>query len=453
MDKEDVIKVNNQNRQTPQRKRKKRINKRKFFIVVGSSLGMFLLLVTIILGIYLKVTNKTLGDFVKDIMRSIPIAEKYKKRVNILVIGLDNDKIRSDVDMLVSFDPKNKSADVFQIPRDTRIIYTEQDRAKILASTDLKDNQIPYRAIKLTESYEHGGIELTKYSVSKVLNNININYYVKVQIKAFRNIVDEVGGVDMYIPQDMHYSDPTQNLLIDLKKGYQHLDGKKAEQFVRFRHYAMGDLTRIQAQRTFLQILGKKVLSSEGALHAIPIMENMVNYTSNDMKASAIAAYVTQAINVNPNSVKFHNIPGDAPPASATGGISYFIYDPIKTDELVNKYIPQTSEETSNDTSDNNHVSNNQITVEILNTTKVNGLAHSLANKLSANGFKVCEVGNWGGAEFENTQIINNNSKINSASNLKKYIDNAEVNSSNNLGSFKTNADSVILIGRDMIGK
>lgn len=450
---DNIISVNNQNGQPPKRKRKKKINKRKFLVTVGASLGMFLLIVTVVLGIYLKLTNKTLGDLAKDIMRSIPIADKYKKRVNILVIGLDNDKMRSDVDMLVSFDPENKKADIFQIPRDTRIKYTEEDRQKILADTDIKDNELPHHAIKLTESYSYGGIDMTKYSVSKVLNNIKINYCVQVQIKAFRNIVDEVGGVDMYVPQNMHYSDPTQDLLIDLKKGYQHLDGKKAEQFVRFRHYAMGDLQRIQAQRTFLQILGKKVISSEGALHAIPILKNMIDYTENDMSTGAIAAYVSQAIDLNPKNVAFHNIPGDAPPASSTGGISYFVYDPIKTDEMVNKFIT-TSNATETSTAkvaESKSVSNNQITVEVLNSTKVNGLAHKLAETLTAKGFNVCEVGNWAGAEFENTQIINNNSKINPVPNLKKCLSSAEVNNSYSPGRFSSNVDSVVVIGRDML--
>ena len=77
-----------------------------------------------------------------------------------------------------------------------------------------------------------------------------IDFYAQLNLDGFVNIVNAIGGVDVYIQEDMDYEDPLQNppLKIHLKKGMQHLDGKKAEQFIRFRYgYAAADIARIDA--------------------------------------------------------------------------------------------------------------------------------------------------------------------------------------------------------------
>ena len=74
-----------------------------------------------------------------------------------------------------------------------------------------------------------------------------------VNLEAFRETVDLVGGVEFDVPQDMYYQDPTQNLHIDLKAGKQLLDGEKAMELVRFRKgYASQDIQRTKVQQEFL---------------------------------------------------------------------------------------------------------------------------------------------------------------------------------------------------------
>ena len=101
------------------------------------------------------------------------------------------------------------------IPRDTRVLI---------------DNK--YR--KINFAYPYGGIELAAGTVSELLD-VNIKYYIFVDTFAFRIIVDLLGGVDIDVPVNLDYDDPTQDLHIHLKKGLQHLDGEHAEQYVRFR--------------------------------------------------------------------------------------------------------------------------------------------------------------------------------------------------------------------------
>ena len=75
------------------------------------------------------------------------------------------------------------------------------------------------------------------------------------------DLVDLVEGVEFYVPRDMDYDDPYQDLHIHLKEGRQVLDGEKAMQLVRFRGYDDGDIGRVAVQQDFLKALIKECLS------------------------------------------------------------------------------------------------------------------------------------------------------------------------------------------------
>ena len=80
--------------------------------------------------------------------------------------------------------------------------------------------------------------------------NIPIDFYVLINLKGFKAVVDRIGGVDMYVPYDMHYEDPEQDLYIHINKGQQTLMGDDAEGFVRYRSgYIMADIARGDAQK------------------------------------------------------------------------------------------------------------------------------------------------------------------------------------------------------------
>ena len=94
---------------------------------------------------------------------------------------------------------------------------------------------------------------------------IPIDYYIKVNIKGFISLVDDLGGVDFYVPCDMDYDDPYQDLHIHYKQGQQKLNGQQAMEVARFRKNNDGtgysDVGRTQTQQKLLVALAKKVLS------------------------------------------------------------------------------------------------------------------------------------------------------------------------------------------------
>ena len=97
------------------------------------------------------------------------------------------------------------------------------------------------------------------------LLGIQINYTVKIDYNAFRQFIDAIGGIEMEIERDMYYDDPSQDLHISFKGGtVEHLDGKKAEEFFRWRKnndgtgLATGDIGRIENQHKFIQKVVEK---------------------------------------------------------------------------------------------------------------------------------------------------------------------------------------------------
>ena len=138
--------------------------------------------------------------------------------INLLVMGVDRNleaeegspdvfKSRSDTMMLVRLNPESDQVNILSIPRDTRV-------------------EIPDVGItKINSANFYGGAPLAAEVVSTTLNKVPIDRYLRVSTDAFREIVDVVGGVDVYVPKSMVYEDQTQGLKIDLQPGLQTLNG------------------------------------------------------------------------------------------------------------------------------------------------------------------------------------------------------------------------------------
>lgn len=209
--------------------------------------------------------------------------------LNILLIGRDKGGMLTDTMMFVRVDNDNEEVNIISIPRDTYVNGTDVG------------------VQKLNALYSIGGIEKTVECIEDILG-VKIDFHVSITTEVFRDIIDAVDGVDFYVPQDMDYEDPYQDLYIHLKEGQQHLDGDKAEQLVRFRSYPQGDIQRTQVQRDFIQaiISQKKSLKYINRIDDIyrgvvgdletniklkDVLENVVTFKNLDVK-NKLNAYV-----------------------------------------------------------------------------------------------------------------------------------------------------------------
>ncbi|MFT0800425.1 LCP family protein [Bacillus swezeyi] len=152
--------------------------------------------------------------------------------ISILLLGIDErpgDKGRPDSMIVMTVNPKTKKTTMTSIPRDTRVF--------IRSKNDFS---------KMNSAYTYGGIEGTVQTVEQFLN-IPINYYIKINMDGFKDIVDAVGGVTVNNRIDFTLEG------VHLSKGKQHLDGKAALTYARMRKDdPRGDFGRQERQREII---------------------------------------------------------------------------------------------------------------------------------------------------------------------------------------------------------
>ena len=146
---------------------------------------------------------------------------------------------RADTSMVVRVDPVNSVVTMISIPRDTKI-------------------NIPgYGFNKFNAAYSYGGAAGAIEAAEDLLG-IEITHYAEVDFGSLADLVDAVGGVDIYVEEPI--SDP--NLPgVYIEAGDQHLDGENALAYARTRQYADGDFTRTAHQRALVMAIVEEVLA------------------------------------------------------------------------------------------------------------------------------------------------------------------------------------------------
>lgn len=218
-----------------------------------------------------------------------------EERVNILLIGGDSrgdDAGRSDSVMVASIDPVSKKTHLFSVLRDTYV-------------------EIPgHGKSRLNAAFSYGGAELTKQTVSNLLG-IPIQHYVYTDFTGFMALVDALGGIEIDVEKDMYYTSKADKHMydIDLKKGLQHMDGKTALQYVRFRHDATSDFTRTQRQRIFMTELAKKMQSTTSLFKIPEMLEAIAPYIKTDLSPTQMLKLASLGFDLRVNEIDQQQIP------------------------------------------------------------------------------------------------------------------------------------------------
>ncbi len=193
---------------------------------------------------------------------------------NILIIGSDKranlgeERGRSDTTILLRLDPERNAIAVMSIPRDLKV-------------------EIPgYGTEKFNAAYTFGGPRLT-LRVVKELTGLQINHVVNVDFLGFVRAVNAIGCVytdvdrryyhsNVGVPPEFQYSE------IDIQPGYQLLCGKKALEYVRYRHTDT-DLVRSARQQDFLSAARERVPISKLVLGQNDLIDIFTKYTTSDI--------------------------------------------------------------------------------------------------------------------------------------------------------------------------
>lgn len=242
-----------------------------------------------------------------------------KKAVHVLILGVDErrqDVGRSDTLLLLRMGPARDRVDLVSIPRDTQVAYPDGVHRKVNAAYPMK------------------GPELATKVVGSLLGIKGQIYYVKVNLEAFERIVDKLGGVEIDVDRHYKYSDPYQDLEIDIKPGRQVMDGETALKYVRIRYDGVtnDDIARIKRQQQFMEAVRAR-LSSPSAWVKIPdaVITTrqyvQTNIPENDQLPLAEALFKARG------NIKMVTLPGS--PDDTTGD---WIMDSARWSEVVREW-------------------------------------------------------------------------------------------------------------------
>jgi len=246
-------------------------------------------------------------------------------------ISEDLDTILTDTIILCGYNPREQTSFMLSIPRDT-FIGKDKNNGRATDKINSLYTISPEKAMdKVSE-----------------ITGIPVKYYAVINTDSLVNVVDIIGGVEFDVPIDMKYDDPTQNLHIDLEAGMQKIDGKKAEQLLRFRHnnngssysweYGDNDYGRMRTQREFIKELAKQTIRFKN-IPKIKILTNEVfNNLETNLTFDQVVAYVPYAINIDTEKIDGQQLPGVSEKCNE---VWFFIHNKKETEELVKAMIEQ----------------------------------------------------------------------------------------------------------------
>jgi LCP family protein required for cell wall assembly len=208
-------------------------------LVTGGLFLMGALLGSMVLGLVWREPDRAGSDSLETTPATL--AEKPRRPITVLVIGLDGERIgdavnnaapagppEADALLLVRVNPKGP-LQVLNLPVELAV--------RIPGSSE---------PVGLGSLYQRGGVALTADVVRELvgLEPPRPDRYLVLPRSALRRIVDRVGGLELSPPQVMRYQDKAQKYKIDLQSGLQRLNGSQVEQLVRFRDPGLGDSGR-----------------------------------------------------------------------------------------------------------------------------------------------------------------------------------------------------------------
>ncbi len=383
------------------RQKKKVITEqRKKIYIIITIITILLSILTIVFGVKIAKNGLSLKGM---LMTSIGQNEEDIENLEpfyCLVMGISEDieAQLTDTIMLCAYYPSEQKVSMLSIPRDTFI-------GDSTTSADSYD--------KINALYQKSP-ERTLEAVRN-LTGIDVRNYVVISNNALRDVVDELGGVYFDVPINMNYDDTSQKLHIHLNKGYQLLDGDKAEQLVRFRHnndqttypasYGTQDIGRMRTQREFLKAAAKQILSGNNILKIDDIVNVLFKNIETNLNMNDIIKYIPSATEFNPDNIQSEMLPGAA---DYIGILSFYVYDEDETNELVSSLFGISIEQI-----EDNKVKFAKESGRKINTTKTTKVTTSNKTKATSN---------------KNTNI--NSSKVNNSKTTNTNV-NTHTNTSN----------------------
>lgn len=371
-----------------------------------------------------------------------------KSYINALLLGVDKEGYRTDVIIFAQLNMADGELNMLQIPRDTYVNSGRSDH-------------------KINSAYGYNK-EKQLFKEVKSLLGVNVDKYILIDTAGFRDLIDTIGGVEFEVPINMDYDDPVQDLHIHLKKGVQHLDGDKAEQFVRFRKnnngtgYAMGDIERMQAQSKFIQATIDEVFDLVNVFKLNDLVKSFSKLVKSNFSLNEMLTYAPYVFSVERDKMVTHQLKGES---KYMNGISYFVADDDENDELIEEYFTPSSETVSQSELEiqktiigvasktvkfgnvkvGNSFINKFTSVDIVDASDGNADVSEVKENLKKYGFNVKSVVSVENSTFDENVVVSRRKNSKAASvaalcDLNEYVYNDEKN---------TGSDITVILGKN----
>lgn len=295
-------------------------------IILGVAIGAGILAVT-----HKNTANATVHGGSSPQLASQPfsgmqIFPSLSERMTLLVLGVDSNGrnterfngTRSDTIMLVSLDPIEKKVGLVSIPRDTRC-------------------HVPgsHGVDKINAAHAVGGPDMTKQTLAEVFG-LPIDHYICVDTQGLKGLCELLGPVEVLVEKEMHYTDHSAKLKVDLKPGLQVLSPSQVEQYIRFRHDATGDIGRMERQQWFLRQATRKLKDPQILLKLPEMVKLSQEYVRTDLTPEDMLKIAMFGKDIQPQEVVTATLPGVPEMIS---GISYWTPDLEQSKAVFNRIL------------------------------------------------------------------------------------------------------------------
>ena len=307
------------------KKGKKRLKKRYKFLI-------FLLALLVILAIvFTRYVVKSGGDVKTAVLSMASDIVGEQDPIFVLILGVSED-IRTpltDTIILAGYNPKTQKAFMLSIPRDTFVG---------------KNPEYANGYDKINAKFQVSA-ERTKETV-ELITGVTIDHYVIIRNLKIADIFETIGSIDFDVPIDMDYDDPTQDLHIHLKKGYQTLQPDQIEQLLRFRHnnngtsypasYGDNDYGRMKTQRNFIKACIDQTVKIQNVGKVKDIIAYAYTNVQTTMPGSEVLNYVPYGLQFSTSNLRSEQLPGQS---AMINQLWFYQHSKSKTKKLVDELM------------------------------------------------------------------------------------------------------------------
>jgi polyisoprenyl-teichoic acid--peptidoglycan teichoic acid transferase len=448
---------------------------KRFRLPVIAGIGLFamltfytsLVVATQVDGILMpgRQLNTGLPEVIPGVEINTPDHADINERVNIVMLGLDlrtdepeNTPSRTDSVMVLTMDPFAKTGGAFSIPRDTWVEIPdgyggsecgEFDAPATCGYINDRINTVYERGEYIYKDYKGGGAALVKDTIKHNFD-IPIDNYVVLNFENFIELIDELGGVEIDVPEyayDPSYSDCNScaTYPVEFLEGPEEMDGDRALAYARIRA-SDNDFKRIERQQLVLRAVAKKA-ADLGTVFSNPVnlYQKYNDAVKTDISEFQIPGLADLARQIGPDNIRTVSMADATYPCDYCPG-AVLLYNEAKMERLRDQVFSGGA------------IEDDGARVQILNGTEVPDLAAYFASLLSEQGITSSRVSTdelKNGPLYDRTVIVDLDGKSMTVNKLAEWLQlpasRIEKSADPETEEFiDTSADVIVVLGADV---